>query len=102
MNSTTIFIILIILLFIFLSKKIEKFTISRPSKCFDCERQIISHQGIFSAWKALPTKCFDCESQSNTPYHTGPSKCFDCDYFHNNGIGHIKEDDEFLSETSDN
>lgn len=85
MNSNIIFIIMISLIFFLFTKKIEKFTISRPSKCFSCEKDIINRYNIWSVWKALPTKCFDCENQHNIqPYNTGPTKLFDCDYFTNN------------------
>lgn len=81
--------ILIGLVGILMTKNLEKFTISRPSKCFSCEREIIRNDSIWSVWKALPTKCFDCENEfikkKINPYSTGPSKCYacECDYFKN-------------------
>ena len=81
---------MILLIIILYYKKIEKFTVDRPSKCFSCEREIINRVGITNVWRALPTKCFDCEKQAlnnnENPYHTGPTKCFDCDMFKNNGV----------------
>lgn len=89
LNSKIIFIILIIIFGLLLTKNLEKFVISRPSKCFSCEKEIIRKEGIFNVWKALPTKCFDCEHQylinKKNPYNTGPTKCFSCEkQFHNN------------------
>lgn len=84
-NSKILFIVLIFLTIYIFGKRIEKFTITRPSKCFDCEKEIIKKEGVLSVWKALPTKCFDCEKQNGIkPYNTGPNKCFDCEYFKNN------------------
>lgn len=89
-QSQIVFYIMIILIVILFTKNLEKFTITRPSKCFSCERDMINRTGILSVWKALPTKCFDCEHQAEyndvNPYKTGPTKCFDCDcdYFKNN------------------
>lgn len=76
---------MILLIIYFFSKKIETFIITRPSKCFDCEKHIINRHNIWSVWKALPTKCFDCENNTNGlhPYNTGPTKCFDCNFFLN-------------------
>ena len=79
---------MIILVVYMFTKRVEKFTITRPSKCFSCEKDIINRENIWSVWKALPTKCFDCENNNKTihPYMTGPTKCndCDCDYFKNN------------------
>ncbi len=50
--------------------------LSRPNKCFSCEKEITSN---YSAHLSFPTKCFDCERQSRIPYNTGKTKCFDCD-----------------------
>lgn len=84
-KSKIIFIIFLIVVAVLLTKNLEKFTISRPSKCFSCEREIIKNENIWNVWKALPSKCFDCETQALNnninPYLTGPTKCFDCDYF---------------------
>jgi hypothetical protein len=49
---------------------------TRPNKCFSCEKQITSE---YDAHLSFPTKCFDCERQSRIPYNTGKTKCFDCD-----------------------
>ena len=82
MLNSQIFLFLFIITILLLSaKNIEHFVITRPSKCFDCEKHIIKTSNIWNVWKALPTKCFDCEKQSDKPYITGPSKCFDCDFF---------------------
>ncbi|ADO67118.1 hypothetical protein crov085 [Cafeteria roenbergensis virus] len=89
LNSKITFIILIIIVGLLFAKNLEKFTISRPSKCFSCEREIIRNESIWNVWKALPSKCFDCENNALhnniNPYYTGPTKCFDCDcnYFNN-------------------
>lgn len=59
-------IILLILLFIIInSLKIENF--SRPSKCFDCERQYPKYS---------TTKCFTCMKQIGD--NGGNTKCFSC------------------------
>ncbi len=60
--------------------------LSRPNKCFSCEKQITS---ISNAHESFPSKCYDCEKQalmglketkdSTQPYFTGKTKCFDCD-----------------------
>jgi len=89
LNSKITFIVMIIIVGLLFAKNLEKFTITRPSKCFSCEREIIRKEGVWSVWKALPSKCFDCENKANlnkvNPYNTGPNKCFDCDcnYFKN-------------------
>ena len=75
MNRIIIVGILLIMLFFIFNKKTENFW-SRPSKCFDCEKQITS---INNAHLSFPSKCFDCEKQSKIPYFEGPTKCFDCD-----------------------
>jgi hypothetical protein len=75
MNRIIIVVILLAVIFIVFNKKTENFW-SRPSKCFDCEKQITS---IYDAHLAFPSKCFDCEKQSKIPYFEGPTKCFDCD-----------------------
>lgn len=91
-QSKKFYIILLILVIFLFTNKIEKFTITRPSKCFSCEKDIIRREGILNIWKALPTKCFDCENHAVrdkvNPYNTGPNKCFDCEcsYFKNKGI----------------
>jgi hypothetical protein len=59
---------------------------SRPSKCFSCEKEAIRLWGPEYAWKAQNTKCFSCErhllkSNNNNPAMgalAGPTKCFDC------------------------
>ncbi len=68
---------LAIVLYIFISNKpVENFW-SRPTKCFDCEKQITS---IANAHLAFPSKCFSCEKQQGQiPYQNGPTKCFDCE-----------------------
>lgn len=65
LNSKITFIIMIIIVGLLLAKNLEKFTITRPSKCFSCEKEFIRTERIWSVWKALPTKCFDCEKQLN-------------------------------------
>lgn len=85
LNSTKALIILVIVVALYINRQVENFVVTRPSKCFSCEKQIINKSSIWNVWKALPTKCFDCEkniiSKKHNPYNTGPNKCFDCDYF---------------------
>ena len=58
------------------------FQLSNPSKCFDCERQLLGTDYIYLA---KPGKCFDCENQIIDTL--GPSyaiygqstKCFNCE-----------------------
>lgn len=78
--SNVVLVVFIVVLMLLITKKVEKFTVSRPSKCFSCEREIIRKSSVLDVWKALPTKCFDCEA-GKAPYYTGPTKCFDCDFF---------------------
>jgi len=62
-------------------RKISQFALSRPSKCFDCEREILeqSKEPEKHMHMSAPGKCFDCESQPlNLPYNEGPTKCFSC------------------------
>jgi len=83
-NSNLILIILIIVTLMYLTNTLESFTISRPTKCFDCEKQFIKNYGLWSVWQTMPTKCFDCEhqlkKQNINPYFSGPTKCFSCDH----------------------
>ena len=83
MLSKLFYAIFILLIIMLLTKNLEKMTITRPSKCFSCEKDIIRREGIFNVWKALPTKCIDCEFQAikldKDPYTTGPTKCVDCE-----------------------
>jgi DNA-directed RNA polymerase subunit N (RpoN/RPB10) len=58
---------------------------SRPSKCFSCEKDIIRRMGPEYAWMAQPTKCFSCESQIYNNYKNpalgvlgGPTRCPSC------------------------
>lgn len=52
--------------------------LSRPNKCFSCEKQMLKHSATKNIHLAFPGKCFDCEKHSKTPYHEGPTKCFSC------------------------
>lgn len=52
--------------------------LSRPNKCFSCERQMLKQSGTKNIHLAFPGKCFDCEKDSKAPYHEGPTKCFSC------------------------
>ena len=59
----------------------QNMTLSRPSKCFDCERDIMNKSKEPEKYihMSAPGKCFDCEANAlGTPYHEGPTKCFDC------------------------
>lgn len=82
-NSNFVMILIIIFTIMYLTKTLENFTISRPTKCFSCEREFIRNYGLWSVWQTMPTKCFDCEHQFKkqkiNPYFSGPTKCFDCD-----------------------
>jgi len=82
-DSNIILILFIIITIMYLTNSLESFTISRPTKCFDCERQFIKNYGLWSVWQTMPSKCFDCEHQFKkkkiNPYFSGPTKCFDCD-----------------------
>jgi DNA-directed RNA polymerase subunit N (RpoN/RPB10) len=62
--------------------------LSSPTKCFDCERQMINPRSFTSdfAWMGKPTKCFDCEKeiiQQQGDYKAGNighgTKCFSCE-----------------------
>jgi hypothetical protein len=47
-------------------KKLEGFIpqyMNHPSKCFDCEQDIINRYGVESAWRAQPTKLFSAETE---------------------------------------
>lgn len=70
MNQINIILFIILTYFIF-NLKLEKFNsyLSRPNKCFDCERMMPNHYGTSS-------KCFSCEKQIG--YHGGNTKCFSC------------------------
>ncbi len=59
--------------------------LKNPTKCFDCEKDLINRKGIEYAWAGQPSKCFDCEKQlektKGTVYGSigNPSKCLSCD-----------------------
>lgn len=62
--------------------------LSSPTKCFDCERQMINPRSFTSdfAWMGKPTKCFDCEKeiiQQQGDFNAGNighgTKCFSCE-----------------------
>ena len=86
-NSKTFLVIFILVALFYFTNSIERFSISRPTKCFSCEKQYMQKYGIDSIWKTMPTKCFSCEKQYQNmnldPYHTGPTKCFSCDAHRN-------------------
>ena len=48
--------------------------LSRPNKCFDCERQIDPSKMNYSG--AFNNKCFSCEKEVS--YYYGSTKCFKC------------------------
>lgn len=62
---------LFLFIFIFVTIKVildvkEYFTqspeyLNHKTSCFDCEKEMISRNGIDAAWQGQPTKCFDCE-----------------------------------------
>lgn len=56
----------------------EKLILSRPNKCFSCEREILKNYGKDYLNYAFPGKCFACEKESKNPIHEGPTKCFSC------------------------
>ena len=84
LDLNLLLILFFILTIMYLTNSLERFTISRPTKCFSCEREFIRNYGISSVWQTMPSKCFDCEHEylrkDKNPYHTGPNKCFDCDW----------------------
>ena len=83
-------IILIIAVFWCTRKTVKEHFLSRPNKCFDCEKQIENSGGDISM--AFPGKCFDCEKQSKFPYLAGATKCFDCKDTLEEGSNIVKKD----------
>jgi hypothetical protein len=59
--------------------------LKNPTKCFDCEKDLINRRGVEYAWAGQPSKCFDCEKQLEKSIGTAygaignPSKCLSCD-----------------------
>lgn len=50
-----------------------------PTRCVDCERQLLRPPG--SAWAGQQTRCFSCESESprDAAQFTHPNKCLSCE-----------------------
>lgn len=66
----------------------SKLYLSSPTRCFDCERQMINPRSFMSdfAWMGKPTKCFDCEKElikQQGDFNAGNlghgTKCFSCE-----------------------
>ena len=76
-------VLLVVGVFIYSTKR-EGY--ENPSKCFDCEEQMVREYGEEARYMAGPTKCFSCEKdliqRSGGNIAAGawgqPSKCFDC------------------------
>ena len=76
-------VFLVIVIFMYSTKR-EGY--ENPSKCFDCEEQMVRQFGEQARYMAGPTKCFSCErdlvQRSGGNIAAGgwgqPSKCFDC------------------------
>ncbi len=70
-----VFMIVVLLLIFKVSWDIkEKFStyLDHPSKCFDCEKDIIRRCGEEYAWKAQPAKSFDAEYEAIAQYEGDP------------------------------
>ena len=77
-------VLLIVVGVFFYSTKTEDY--ENPSRCFDCEDQMVRQFGEDARWMAGPTKCFSCERElvqrAGGNIVAGgwgqPTKCFDC------------------------
>ena len=60
----------------------EKFYDTVPTKCFDCEKEIIKKKGKKNAYLGAPTKCFSCQQEyynKDVPVEfSNRTKCFSC------------------------
>lgn len=77
MNVTiVVFMIVFAIIFIHVSLiTVERYTtyLDHPSKCFDCEKDIIRRYGEQYAWKAQPAKSFDAELEAISQSGGDPS-----------------------------